>query len=714
MLLIQSCLYWERAPNPVPGSSRLYSHSHSNSSFDFVVIIWHVASGDVVYKLGGMMAPVSSLCLTSNDTFLVIACADETLRVFSLCLAKELHELRGHQGNIVSLIIGPDDCQLFAGSADGSIYCYDLHTGQMVATQKCATTTIFSLKITNGNRFLLSTGGDSIQVWNIDRPIDSWKSENSPTITVCTMSKDCKYLAVGNSTGSVFLWDLESCRYLWAVSYEFKVKITCLSFDYGNDLIFSGSIDGLICIWSILGGRLKKSIRRVKSPNFLSRLVDNHHTAMIRNIQFFQNKPRVLSHDSTGIVKIWRPFPVDSDDDCKDAEEINVGGDLLQLANDRDLIVTTSYSSKELKMWNIGSDDTAAYVRAKFGHKDAITCLKMSSNGKFVLTGSKDNSIKLWEVSTGYLTQVFVGHETPVISCGMNDDNQVAVSGSVDGSVYSWDVETGSTMSTVNYHPKVEVNSVALFNDGLIVLSGYSNGWLHASTTETGQEIAGFNAHLPILEILNGREGSRIILRLSQGPRLAVVCLHNCPTLSEVFVDNNGVKRRRRSSRALSLTSAGSEGCASMNSVASTNITASINRCVSPLVTLKGIATAACPPSTATSSVVPPTYSSTTSSSSKFPLTPLSTTTMLDDEKRQQSLTTPSIEKSVVTSFADKRSESRSSKVFATIEHNRSSQSCLLEDQLFCGSSNSQKFTSGKSYNITDRPSSSNNQNISK
>lgn len=46
------------------------------------------------------MAPVSNLALTSNDTFLLVTCDDETLKVFSLCRGNELHELRGHEGKV--------------------------------------------------------------------------------------------------------------------------------------------------------------------------------------------------------------------------------------------------------------------------------------------------------------------------------------------------------------------------------------------------------------------------------------------------------------------------------------------------------------------------------------------------------------------------------------------------------------------------------------
>lgn len=39
-------------------------------------------------------------------------------------------------------------------------------------------------------------------------------------------------------------------------------------------------------------------------------------------------------------------------------------------------------------------------------HNEAITCMCMSRDCKFVVTGSKDQSLKIWESSTGYLTQV--------------------------------------------------------------------------------------------------------------------------------------------------------------------------------------------------------------------------------------------------------------------------------------------------------------------
>ena len=59
--------------------------------------IWSMDSGALMTKMGNLMAPVTALSITSNDAFLAVCCEDETLRVFSVCSAQELHELQGLQ-----------------------------------------------------------------------------------------------------------------------------------------------------------------------------------------------------------------------------------------------------------------------------------------------------------------------------------------------------------------------------------------------------------------------------------------------------------------------------------------------------------------------------------------------------------------------------------------------------------------------------------------
>ncbi|VDP09745.1 unnamed protein product [Soboliphyme baturini] len=118
-----------------------------SGSADFTVAICYVETGAVISKLLGLMAPVKSIALTSNDVFALISCEDESLKVFSICTSSHIKELQGHGGKICSLAVAHDDCQAFAGSSDGKIYCYDLHSGTLMATQSCDTYPVTSLKV---------------------------------------------------------------------------------------------------------------------------------------------------------------------------------------------------------------------------------------------------------------------------------------------------------------------------------------------------------------------------------------------------------------------------------------------------------------------------------------------------------------------------------------------------------------------------------------
>jgi WD40 repeat protein len=106
-------------------------------SGDFIVMVWDLNQKTLLLKLGGLMAPVTCLSITSNDTFLIVACEDETLRVFGLVSTQELHELSGHDSRVNAMVTSADDCQLFAATK-GKVYVFDIHNGQLLEVLLCS------------------------------------------------------------------------------------------------------------------------------------------------------------------------------------------------------------------------------------------------------------------------------------------------------------------------------------------------------------------------------------------------------------------------------------------------------------------------------------------------------------------------------------------------------------------------------------------------
>src|ERR1044071_1927312 len=67
--------------------------------------------------------------------------------------------------------------------------------------------------------------------------------------------------------------------------------------------------------------------------------------------------------------------------------------------------------------------DGQAKLVLQLGHSDDINSVEYSPDGKYVLTGSSDKTVKLWEVETGREVRQLVGHTAGIWSVAFSSDN---------------------------------------------------------------------------------------------------------------------------------------------------------------------------------------------------------------------------------------------------------------------------------------------------
>ena len=65
--------------------------------------------------------------------------------------------------------------------------------------------------------------------------------------------------------------------------------------------------------------------------------------------------------------------------------------------------------------------------------------MAFSPNGKQVVSGSEDKSVKLWNIETGTELSTMTGHSAPVSSVAFSADGRFVMSGSSDTSIRLWD-----------------------------------------------------------------------------------------------------------------------------------------------------------------------------------------------------------------------------------------------------------------------------------
>ncbi len=77
------------------------------------------------------------------------------------------------------------------------------------------------------------------------------------------------------------------------------------------------------------------------------------------------------------------------------------------------------------------------------GHTDRISSVAISSNDKYIVSGSDDKSVRVWELENGQVFKELFGHSDCVSSVAISTDNNYIVSGSYDCSVLVWERESG-------------------------------------------------------------------------------------------------------------------------------------------------------------------------------------------------------------------------------------------------------------------------------
>ena len=98
------------------------------------------------------------------------------------------------------------------------------------------------------------------------------------------------------------------------------------------------------------------------------------------------------------------------------------------------------------------------------GHELAVVSVAMSPDSNYVVTGSRDKSAKLWELSTGREVRSFLGHDYSVTSLDVSRDGKYLLTGSNDETVKLWEMETGKEIFSVN-PVKERITHVAISPD---------------------------------------------------------------------------------------------------------------------------------------------------------------------------------------------------------------------------------------------------------
>jgi WD40 repeat protein len=135
-----------------------------------------------------------------------------------------------------------------------------------------------------------------------------------------------------------------------------------------------------------------------------------------------------------------------------------------------------------------------ACVRQLLGHEGYVESVDYSSDIRFVVSGSLDNTVRIWDVDTGECVKILRGHTDNVFGVSFSPNNQYVVSGSGDKTVRIWDVESGDCIKTLKGHTG-DVNDVSFSPNNQYVVSGSGDNTVRIWDLESGDCIKTLEGH---------------------------------------------------------------------------------------------------------------------------------------------------------------------------------------------------------------------------
>jgi WD40 repeat protein len=168
----------------------------------------------------------------------------------------------------------------------------------------------------------------------------------------------------------------------------------------------------------------------------------------------------------------------------------------LAFSPDSKLIASGS-KDKTLRLWDIDSNKTIFVLR---GHTSGISSVAFGMDGKRMVSGSWDNSIRLWSTTDGNpIGQPLKDkNQGEVISVAFSTNNKYIVSGGTDKTLRVWDVNTGKVIGKPLKGHEDWISSVAFSPDDKYIVSGSQDKTLR---------LWDFNSNEPVSKLLQGHEG---------------------------------------------------------------------------------------------------------------------------------------------------------------------------------------------------------------
>ena len=215
---------------------------------------------------------------------------DNTIRLWDVRTGRERQTLTGHRNIVNSVSFSPDGQTLASGSYDSTIRLWDVRTGRERQTLTGHTGWFIRVSFSPDGRTLASSGGDdlTVRLWDVVTGQHQVLTGHTGWVNSVSFSPDGLTLASSGDEGSIYLWDVRTCRHLQTLTKY--TRGVWFSPD-GRTLASVGAEAGTtIHLWDVITGQ-----HQVLTGN----------TGWVNSVSFSPDGLTLASGSGDGTIRLW-------------------------------------------------------------------------------------------------------------------------------------------------------------------------------------------------------------------------------------------------------------------------------------------------------------------------------------------------------------------------------------------------------------------------
>jgi WD40 repeat protein len=333
-----------------------------------------------------------------------------------------------HGGCVQCVAFTGEGKTVLSGGDDHAIRLFNASTGQETRSFIGHRNSVMAISVAPGERLLAScTQGGHVRVWDFVTGKQLRQMGAFDPIYDVAFSRDGKWLACAET--GVRIWSTDTWRQTHPLRGPHK-RVFCLAFSCDSKALASGDEDGILRFWDAKRGN---QVREVKA-----------HDGAVRALAFSRDGQYLASTASDGTLRLWeavtgKAIAVLCKRRTKDCSRLAFSPDGKVLAWQGD-------AKESIRLLAVPSGKE---LRTLTGHLQDVFCVSFSPDGKRLVSGSMDGTVRVWDVASGNEVTPRRYPECAIVAA-VSPDGTLLATGGLDPEIRLWAAERGNEVGRLS------------------------------------------------------------------------------------------------------------------------------------------------------------------------------------------------------------------------------------------------------------------------